>query len=67
MSWYHEKILPHMMDHVASIDHLMYLRERTAERIARSGLDVELVQAGAENIPIGEETFDYRGEAIKRN
>lgn len=101
MSWYNEKILPHLIDHVSSIEPLMkqrervvplasgrvlevgfgtglnmayydrarvekvfaldpfmHLPERTAERIARSGLDVELVQAGAESIPFEDKTFD---------
>lgn len=101
MSWYNEKILPHLIDHVSSIEPLMKqrervvplasgrvlevgfgtglnmayydrarvekifaldpfmrLRERTAERIARSGLDVQLVQAGAESIPFEDKTFD---------
>jgi hypothetical protein len=64
MSWYHEKILHHMMDQVASIDPLMYLPERTAERIALSGLDG--VRTGyISTIPIV--SFNYRGEAVKRN
>ncbi len=101
MSWYRDRILPHVIEHAASIDPLMkqrgrvvplasgrilevgfgtglnmayydrarvekifaldpfmHLPGRTAERIARSGLDVELVRAGAEDIPFGDETFD---------
>jgi len=101
MSWYRDKILPHVIEHAASIDPLMkqrgrvvplasgrilevgfgtglnmayydrakvekifaldpfmHLPGRAAERIARSGFDVELVRAVAEDIPFGDETFD---------
>jgi len=101
MPWYSDRILPHLIDHVASIDPLMkqrerivplasgrvlevgfgtglnmayydktrvsrvyaldpfmHLPERTARRIASSGIDVKLVRAGAENIPFEDETFD---------
>jgi SAM-dependent methyltransferase len=101
MSWYRDKVLPHVIEHAASIDPLMKQRGRvvplasgrvlevgfgtglnmayydrakvekifaldpfmhlpglTAERVARSGLDVELVRAVAEDIPFDDETFD---------
>ena len=101
MSWYRDRILPHVIEHAASTGPLMKQRERVvplasgrvlevgfgtglnmayydrakvekvfaldpfmhlpdlaAERVARSGLDVELVRARAEDIPFDDGTFD---------